>query len=196
LIQYQRSGPRNPCPVCARVKDSDCRWNAEVVYCHQGSTIGPPEGLRVGDVIDVQGQPWALVRIGSGFAASAYQFRPHREQVRPPQGRPIPPRKSKPINRALVEETLDAIRAALEVPTFMDSPPDELRHSFQLIENGWVLANQLLRHLKRISHDEPDSEQKTRLQQQIEAVEYAQKQVSYQRRDAKHFCRHYLGERS
>ena len=112
----------------------------------------------------------------------------------PPQGRPIPPRKSKPVNRALVEETLDAIRAALEVPTFMDSPPDELRRSFQLIENGWVLANQLLRHLKRISRDEPDSERKARLQQQIEAVEYAQQQVGYQRRDAKHFCRHYLGE--
>ena len=95
----------------------------------------------------------------------------------------------------MVEQTLDAIRAALEVPTFMDSPPDELRHSFQLIENGWVLTHQLLRHLQRISRDEPDSARKARLQQQITAVEYAQKQVGYQRRDAKHFCRHYLGEK-
>ena len=179
------------------MKDTDCRWNDSVIFCHQGSTNGPPEGLRVGDVIDVQGQPWALVRIGSGFAASAYQFRPHREPgIRGATAGPIPPRKSKPINRTLVEETLDAIRSALEVPTFMDSPPDELRQSFQLIENGWVLTSQLLRHLKRISRDEPDSARKARLQQQITAVEYAQKQVVYQRRAAKHFCRHYLGERS
>ena len=176
------------------MKDSDCRWNAEVVFCHQGSTNAPPEGLRVGDVIDVQGQPWALVRIGSGFAASAYQFRPHRESGFRGGIGPAVARESKPINRALVEETLDAIRAALEVLTFMDSPPVELRQIFQLIENGWALTNQLLRHLKRITHDEPDSERKARLQQQITAMEYAQKQVGYQRRDAKHFCRHYLGE--
>ena len=193
-MPLQQSSRRTPCPVCGRNSDGDCRWNEEVVFCHQGTSFTPPEGLKVGDVIDVQGSPWALVRIGSGFAASAFQFHPHREQVRPPRGLPIPPRKSKPINTALVEETLDAIRAALEVPTFMDSPPDELRHSFQLIENGWLLVNQLLRHLKRISRDEPDSERKARLQQQIEAVEYAQKQMGYQRRDAKHFCRHYLGE--
>ena len=194
MTKYQRSGSRNPCPVCARVKDTDCRWNDSVIFCHQGSTNGPPEGLRVGDVIDVQGQPWALVRIGSGFAASAYQFRPHRESRFRGGIGPAVARESKPINRSLVEETLDAIRAALEVLTFMDSPPVELRQIFQLIENGWVLVNQLLRHLRRISREEPDSERKARLQQQIEAVEYAQKQVGYQRRDAKHFCRHYLGE--
>ena len=193
-MRLQQSSRRTPCPVCGRDSDGDCRWNEEVMFCHQGTSFTPPQNIKLGDVIDVQGQPWALVRIGSGFAASAYQFRRHRPRPRGPRGGPIPPRKSKPINTALVEETLNAIRAALEVQTFMDSPPDELRHSFQLIENGWLLANQLLRHLKRISRDEPDSERKARLQQQIEAVEYAQKQVGYQRRDAKHFCRHYLGE--
>jgi hypothetical protein len=166
-----------------------------MVLCHQGSTHGPPENLRVGDVVVVRGEPWALIKVGSGFAASAYQFRPHREQMRSPHGGQIPPRKCQALNRALAEETLDAIRAALEILTFMDSPPDELRQSFQLIENAWVLTHQLLRHLKRIKRDEPDSTRKALLQKQIEAVEYAQKQVGYQRRDAKHFSRHYLGER-
>ncbi|NEQ98244.1 MAG: hypothetical protein F6K30_16250 [Cyanothece sp. SIO2G6] len=32
--KYQQSGQHNPCPICQRTKDSDCRWNAEVVFCH------------------------------------------------------------------------------------------------------------------------------------------------------------------
>jgi hypothetical protein len=32
--QYQHSGQGNPCPICGRTKDGDCRWNDEVVLCH------------------------------------------------------------------------------------------------------------------------------------------------------------------
>ena len=42
---------------CGRDSDGDCRWNQEVIFCHQGTSFTPPEGLKVGDVIDVQGPP-------------------------------------------------------------------------------------------------------------------------------------------
>ncbi|MFG6104892.1 DUF3987 domain-containing protein [Leptothoe sp. EHU-05/26/07-4] len=34
MAQYQYSGRSNPCPICDRTKDKDCRWNEEVVFCH------------------------------------------------------------------------------------------------------------------------------------------------------------------
>ncbi|MBW4460674.1 MAG: hypothetical protein KME47_10615 [Nodosilinea sp. WJT8-NPBG4] len=32
--RFQQSGKGKPCPICDRTKDSDCRWNNEVVLCH------------------------------------------------------------------------------------------------------------------------------------------------------------------
>lgn len=32
--KFQHSGKGNPCPICDRTKDSDCRWNNEVMLCH------------------------------------------------------------------------------------------------------------------------------------------------------------------
>ncbi|MEM9448016.1 MAG: hypothetical protein AAGA75_05745 [Cyanobacteria bacterium P01_E01_bin.6] len=32
--KFQYSGKGNPCPICNRTKDADCRWNNEVCLCH------------------------------------------------------------------------------------------------------------------------------------------------------------------
>ena len=34
MSQFTYSSQNNPCPICERVKDGDCRWNNEVVFCH------------------------------------------------------------------------------------------------------------------------------------------------------------------
>ncbi len=34
MSQYQYSGRSQPCPICNRTKDQDCRWNDEVVFCN------------------------------------------------------------------------------------------------------------------------------------------------------------------
>ena len=34
MAQYIYSGRSRPCPICGRIKDQDCRWNEEVVFCH------------------------------------------------------------------------------------------------------------------------------------------------------------------
>ena len=166
-----------------------------MVLCHQGSTNGPPDHLKVGDVIDVQGKPWALVRIGSGFAAVAYQFRPHRDREFPSTGGKIPRHRPVPLNFELAQQTFDAIKAALDVPEFTDSTTEELRHSYALIEHAWNKSKALIAHLHRCHNNEPNPERRARLSKQLDLVRKAKKQVRYQRRDALHFCRHYLGER-
>ena len=166
-----------------------------MIFCHQGTTNGPPEGLRIGDVINVEGNPWALVGVDSGFASAAYQFRPQRERELLKVNLKLPPRRSVPLNTELVQEAFDAMRAAMDTPEFTHSDPDELRRSFALIERAWELSNALVMHLNRCHRHEPDPERKVRLAKQIDIAIQATKQVLYQRRDALHFCRHYLGER-
>ena len=66
--------------VCGRNTDGDCRWTDSVIFCHNGSTFQPPQHLRIGDVIDIAGEPWALVKTNAGFDGAAHCFKPHRER--------------------------------------------------------------------------------------------------------------------
>ena len=34
MSRFTYSSQRTPCPICDRVKDCDCRWNDEVIFCH------------------------------------------------------------------------------------------------------------------------------------------------------------------
>ena len=74
----QSSRRNNPCPICHRSKDSDCRFCDDLILCHQGSTHGPPANLRIGDVVIRQGREWALVKTNVGFDGGAALFKPHR----------------------------------------------------------------------------------------------------------------------
>ena len=68
------SGHNQPCPVCSRVKDADCRFNDEVVLCHTGTD------LRPGDTITISGAQWAFIHHNGGFSGMAAVFKPHREK--------------------------------------------------------------------------------------------------------------------
>jgi len=74
----KQSSRRNPCPVCGRNADGDCRFSEDLILCHQGTRFGPPQHLRLGDVIDVNGVRWALIRSDAGFDGAAHEFRPDR----------------------------------------------------------------------------------------------------------------------
>ena len=74
----KQSSRRNPCPACGRNADGDCRFSEELILCHQGTRFGLPQQLRLGDVIDINGAPWALIRSDAGFDGAAHEFRPDR----------------------------------------------------------------------------------------------------------------------
>ena len=60
---FKASGKGNPCPICGRTKDSDCRIGAEIVLCHHGSSHHPPKGLKPGDThLGGDGQQWAYTK--------------------------------------------------------------------------------------------------------------------------------------
>jgi hypothetical protein len=69
------SSKRNPCPVCGRTKDGDCRISDEIVLCHNNL------GHRPGQVFDVDGKRWAYT--GAAEDGRCGVFKPDRPLVRP-----------------------------------------------------------------------------------------------------------------
>lgn len=85
-------------------------------------------------------------------------------------------------------DAMSSVDAALSVPTFVDSTPDELRKTWALIETAVFQTSALYKALKEIgSHG-------SELRQFLDLLREASKQLSYQQRDALNFRTHYLGE--
>lgn len=76
--QLQLSSKRNPCPICGRTKDGDCRIGDQMVLCHHGSTHHPPAGLRPGDVIHGQ---WAYTGDASDGRAATFTLHKPRDNA-------------------------------------------------------------------------------------------------------------------
>jgi len=74
--KFTYSSRRNPCPVCGRTKDADCRWDAAgLCHCRTYAKIR----LRRGEVIQgSDGQQWAY--LGDSDRGRWAMFRPHQER--------------------------------------------------------------------------------------------------------------------
>ena len=187
-----RSSKRNePCPMCGRSKDSDCRFDDDVIFCHQGSSHGPPSSLYVGDVVTRQGRDWALVKTNAGFAGAASVFKPHRplpnrKHFSPTQRVDEEAKRRNLINaqKKLIEGFIKLSQSALDVLDFESAPPDELKASFALIEK----AHSQGKEIREIIGFCPE------LKNWIALIDKANKQLSYQYKDQLSFRRNYLGE--
>lgn len=178
----KQSSRREPCPVCGRNQDGDCRFTEDLILCHQGTRFGPPQHLRPGDVVSVNGKPWALIRTDAGFDGAAHEFRPDRGARPTSQPRRLRRKHQRRASR-LLHEVMRDIDAALAVPEFIHSTPDELEVSFRLIDTAAAKASALLPSLQGHS-----------LREQVLLLKEAVKQLNHQQRDANHFRNHYLGE--
>ena len=190
----QSSSKRNPCPICGRTKDGDCRWTADLILCHRGSSHAPPKHLNVGDVIQVQSKPWALVRSDGGFDMAAAVFRPHRPRRHSHQKRLSNYRSANLLKarvrcaKRIAQQFLDLAEEANSVGEFELLPYPDLQAAFALIyqadEQGAKVVQALMALRRSASDINPDLEQ----------VKAAQRQVRYQRMDVDRFRRTYLGE--
>lgn len=52
MVRLTPSGRANPCPICGRHEDGDCRTSETKVLCWHGTTHGPPDGLKPGQILD------------------------------------------------------------------------------------------------------------------------------------------------
>jgi hypothetical protein len=90
LGDLKPSSQNNPCPICGRTRDGDCRIGKELVLCHHGSSHHPPNGVQPGEVpascVDTSRQ-WAYTGETKDGRASIYVVdkpRPAIVQARPP----------------------------------------------------------------------------------------------------------------
>lgn len=185
------SGRNNPCPVCGRVKDADCRWNDTTILCHTGTD------LRSGDTLTIAGQEWAFIHHKGGFSGVAAVFKPHREKE-PSRGQRLqtPNTAQELLSRqtkrhqwaSALQEFHDAFQAAWEVPDFFDAPPQELAAATAVINNAQDCGAALKPHLRTIWRDHEDLEQLHRLR-----VEHQLKSIAYMAEDLRQFQQNDLG---
>ena len=177
--------------MCGRSKDGDCRFDDDVIFCHQGSSSGPPANLQIGDVLIRQGREWALVKTNAGFDGAAFVFKPHR----PLKKRKLysslhrvntAVKKRHLINaqKKLIEGFIKLSQAALDVLDFESAPPDELKESFALIEKAYFQGKEI----REIVGFCPE------LKNWISLIDKANKQLLYQYKDQLSFRQNYLGE--
>jgi hypothetical protein len=90
--RWTPSSPRNPCPICGRVKDGDCRISANLVLCHRGASHQPPDNLRPGHVVG----SWAYTGETEDRRAAVFTLHKPRADA-PPGGQVIPLRSLRPM---------------------------------------------------------------------------------------------------
>lgn len=191
------SGPGRPCPVCGRTADSDCRWGDALILCHQGQRHAPPNGLRIGDTLLIDGRLWALVRVGGGFDGAAAVFKPHQPRQAITSGRPAPLRAAVPdaapitssSARRLMEAVLELADEAFDAPDFHLAHPDILWPALHSILRGEQLARRAAVVLSVIWRTHPDLAAIYRV-----PVQAALRDLGYQADDVRRFRRYDLGE--
>jgi len=188
---YIRSGRNSPCPVCGRVKDSDCRWRlGEIVLCHSGTD------LHIGETITIDGIEWALVNTNGGFSGQAATFIPHDPAKAKQRRQPVPTTANDLISRQsakvmwadAIAQFYAAFDDAWSVPDFYSLPPDQLKTAYALIINADQMAASLARNLQKVWREHKDLKHlhQLRVQQYI-------KNIQYQRHDIESFYRNELG---
>jgi hypothetical protein len=182
--RFACSGRGNPCPICGRTKDGDCRWGDDWIACHSGAAAN---SLKPGQTIEAEGCTWYLSRTGGGHSGMAHIYRPHR-----------PGQHQKNRHRAKVGTDMLAkvrvcrrfyaalrprVHAALRLPLWEQCSPVELR----LVAETFDAAQQLIHHLQQARRLDQG------LARLLPIVCHWVKALGYQLADLQTFQRHQLG---
>ena len=184
------SGRNNPCPVCNRTKDTDCRWNDDVILCHSGTDLTP------GSTVNINGAEWAFIHHKGGFSGVAAVFKPHRELERKPSLNRTPNSPQELLSRQtkrsqwadILEQFHTAFDDAWNVPDFYTASPNELHAAFDVITDAQAKAAALRPHLQAIWREHQDLAQLHRLR-----VEAQLKSIAHMAEDVRQFQELELG---
>lgn len=189
--RWQSSSRREPCPICSRDTDDKCRWQQDLIACHQGDTFSPPAGLRIGDVITVQGSPWAVVKVDAGFSGQAVLFRPHinRQWFTPAQQRTEQKVQAAllPTLQELFARCRECVQLCLAMPALewctVPQLQAELAHARATVANLTALR----RPLVKARREAPE------VGCFVKAIDHWLRLVGHQLRDVERFLRVHLG---
>lgn len=180
------SGRNNPCPVCGRTKDADCRWNDDCIMCHTGTD------LRPGQTITIAGQPWAFIHGKGGFSGMAAVFKPHRKRDysrTPSSAQELLSRQTKRFQWAsAIQEFHNTFQAAWDAPDFYNCTPQQLSAAATAITNAQDWGAALKTHLQTIWREHKDLEQLHRLR-----VEQQLRSIAFMAEDLRQFQQNDLG---
>lgn len=185
----RRSGRNNPCPVCGRNTDGDCRWNDDVIFCHVGSKFSPPDHLQIGDLIDLNGEQWALVKTGGGYDNSAHIFKPHQQRYsRPDRQIDLQQRRAlQHINdvydiRPRLVEYEHLANKVLAIPPLEQMLDSDVKHARDDAERAHTAALSLISMLTRlIRHDATYTPV-------LEELNKTQRKLRFQLDDLNNYC--------
>lgn len=184
----KRSSRKQPCPVCGRTHDADCAWSDDVIFCHSGSD------LSIGQTIDVDGQPWALVKLNAGFSGQAAVFKPHTERSgfsgNGANHEQILTRQAKrSISALALERFFNAFNTAWNVKDFHSLTQNELIDGIAAIDKAHRNSIEMKATAQTIWREHQDLSDLYR-----DRFEACVLSLKYQVNDLNHFRSFYLGE--
>ena len=188
------SGRNTPCPSCGRTKDGDCRFNEEVILCHAGESCGPDQALRIGEVVNIEGHSWALVKTGAGHSGSAHVFKPHQpKRKKAPRATRTGPQQEQQakaeVASTAIEHFFDEFDLAWNVMDFHSLSPKELTEGIDTIETAHQTGQELSGLIQSIWRENHDLRILHR-----DRFNACIRNLGYQVEDLRHFRNHYLGE--
>ena len=194
----EASKRNNPCPVCGRNKDSDCRWDDDVILCHNGSNFAPPEHLKVGDTLTIDGLVWALVKTNSGHTGHCHVFKLHRPLDNKLFSKAFSPeekRKEKERQQYLFRVGVNAIEAyialankALDVISYEYCNLEQIKESKALINKAFEEGKELRQLLVGIRKSNK------KIDDFIDLLDEKYRRIKYQKKASDYFCWNHLGE--
>lgn len=110
MERWDPSSRNNPCPICGRIKDGDCRvrHDGQMVFCYRGKTQGPPERLKPGDVLtDADGRRWAYTGESRSHSRDGAVFVAHQE--RGTSGLPACPPPPAPLFESAIRDQVNCV---------------------------------------------------------------------------------------
>lgn len=183
--RWHSSSKRNPCPVCGRDSDDKCRRSNEMLSCYWGERFAPPAGLKLGQVLDIEGRRWAVVNLSGGFAGNSLILRPHvdRHDFKPAQ-RQQRQREAAVLAPALREvfgKVRAYVHASLAVLELEQATADELCRAQQLLAATRRHLQELRAPLVLARREDPS------LARMVSAVDHWLRLVSFQAADLEAF---------
>jgi hypothetical protein len=162
-----------------------------LLCCYWGDRFHPPAGLKLGQVLEIEGRRWAVVNLSGGFAGNSLILRPHldRQDFKPAQRRHRQREAAvlAPALREVFGKVRAYLQASLAVLELEQATAEDMRRDQQLLAATLLHLQELRAALQLARREDPS------LARLVAAVDYWLRLVTYQAADLEDFNKWMLG---